>query len=75
MNRDIFIRNLTKEKIEMSPKGRNADELTVEEFEKDYERKYEKILIIHLFLPRMTSMDIFGITSESIFKDNARKCG
>ena len=42
MNRDIFIRNLTKEKIEMSPKGRNADELTVEEFEKDYERKYEK---------------------------------
>ena len=42
MNRDIFIRNLTKEKIEMSPKGRNADELTVEEFEKDYERKYER---------------------------------
>ena len=28
MNRDIFIRNLTKDKIEMSPKGRNANELT-----------------------------------------------
>ena len=31
MNRDIFIRNLTKDKIEMSPKGRNANELTPEE--------------------------------------------
>ena len=34
MNRDIFIRNLTKEKIEMSPKGRKAGELSPEEFEK-----------------------------------------
>ena len=33
MNRDIFIRNLTKEKIVMSPKGRSANELTPEEFE------------------------------------------
>ena len=37
MNRDIFIRNLTNEKIEMSPKGRNANELTATEFEKCYE--------------------------------------
>ena len=34
MNRDIFIRNLTKDRIEMSPKGRNSNELTPEEFEK-----------------------------------------
>ena len=27
MNRDIFIKNLTNEKIEMSPKGRNASEV------------------------------------------------
>ena len=35
MNRDIFIKNLTKEKINLSPKGRNANELTPEEFEKN----------------------------------------
>ena len=33
MNRDIFIRNLTKDRIEMSPKGRNSNELTPEEFD------------------------------------------
>ena len=35
MNRDIFIKNLTGDRIKMSPKGRCANELTVEEFEKD----------------------------------------
>ena len=36
MNRDIFIRNLTRDTIEMSPRGRSANELTPEEFEKSY---------------------------------------
>ena len=43
MNRDIFIKNLTGDKIEMSPKGRCANELSVEEFEKGYEKFFEMI--------------------------------
>ena len=35
MNRDIFIKNLTGDQIEMSPKGRCANELTVEEFARE----------------------------------------
>ena len=46
MNRDIFIRNLTKEKIEMSPKGRKASEVSVEEFEKCYENFFDMIFEI-----------------------------
>ena len=46
MNRDIFIRNLTKDRIEMSPKGRNANELSVEEFEKNYENFFDMIFEI-----------------------------
>ena len=46
MNRDIFIRNLTGDRIEMSPKGRCADELSVEEFEKGYESFFEMIYAI-----------------------------
>ena len=46
MNRDIFIRNLTKDRIEMSPKGRNANELTPEEFEKCYENFFDMIFEI-----------------------------
>ena len=46
MNRDIFIRNLTNEKIEMSPKGRNANELTATEFEKCYESFFDMIFEI-----------------------------
>ena len=46
MNRDIFIRNLTKEKIEMSPKGRNANELTPEEFDKIHENFFDMIFEI-----------------------------
>ena len=46
MNRDIFIRNLTKDKIEMSPKGRNANELTVTEFEKCYENFFDKKILL-----------------------------
>jgi hypothetical protein len=46
MNRDIFIRNLTKDKIEMSPKGRNANELTVEEFEACYENFFDMVFEI-----------------------------
>ena len=43
MNRDIFIRNLTRDTIEMSPRGRNANELTPEEFEKVYESFFDMI--------------------------------
>lgn len=46
MNRDIFIRNLTKEKIEMSPKGRSASEVTPEEFERCYESFFDMIFEI-----------------------------
>lgn len=46
MNRDIFIRNLTQDKIEMSPKGRNANELTPEEFENNFESFFEMIFEI-----------------------------
>ena len=46
MNRDIFIRNLTADRIEMSPKGRCANELTVEEFEKGYESFFDMIFEI-----------------------------
>lgn len=46
MNRDIFIRNLTGDKIEMSPKGRNADELTSEEFDQIYENFFNMIFEI-----------------------------
>ncbi|WP_026526157.1 hypothetical protein [Butyrivibrio sp. VCD2006] len=46
MNRDIFIRNLTKEKIEMSPKGRKASEITPEEFEQCYESFFDMIFEI-----------------------------
>ncbi len=43
MNRDIFIRNLTGDRLEMSPKGRNANELTPEEFENTYENFFDMI--------------------------------
>lgn len=43
MNRDVFIRNLTNDKIEMSPKGRCANELTLEEFEQNYEKFFDMI--------------------------------
>ncbi len=62
MNRDIFIRNLTKDKIEMSPKGRNANELTPEEFEKNYESFFEMIFEI-------SSADISGLTGYGEFNE------
>ena len=46
MNRDIFIRNLTDDKIVMNPTGRNADELSVEEFENNYEAFFDMIFQI-----------------------------
>lgn len=46
MNRDIFIKNLTKDKINLSPKGRNANELTPEEFEGCYENFFDMIFEI-----------------------------
>ena len=63
MNRDVFIRNLTKDKIEMSPKGRNANELTPEEFEKIYENFFDMIFEI-------AGTDISGITGYGEFDEN-----
>ena len=63
MNRDIFIRNLTKEKIEMSPKGRNSNELTPEEFESCYENFFDMIFEI-------AATDISSLTGYGEFDEN-----
>ena len=65
MNRDIFIRNLNKDKIEMSPKGRNANELTVTEFEKCYENFFDMIFEI-------AGTDISSETGYGEFDENNR---
>ena len=46
MNPDIFIRNLTNGTIEMNPMGKNADEITPEEFEQVYESFFDMIFTI-----------------------------
>ena len=63
MNRDIFIRNLTNDKIEMSPKGRSANELSPEEFEKCYENFFDMIFEI-------AATDISGIEGYGEFDEN-----
>ena len=63
MNRDIFIKNLTKEKIELSPKGRNANELSPEEFEKCYENFFDMIFEI-------ASTDISSLTGYGEFDED-----
>ncbi|MCR5461031.1 MAG: hypothetical protein K6F51_14250 [Acetatifactor sp.] len=63
MNRDIFIRNLTKDKIEMSPKGRNSNELTPEEFEKCYENFFDMIYEI-------AATDISSLSGYGEFDEN-----
>ena len=63
MNRDIFIRNLTKDRIDMSPKGRNANELSVEEFEKNYENFFDMIFEI-------AATDISSLTGYGEFDEN-----
>ena len=63
MNRDIFIKNLTKDRIEMSPKGRNANELSVEEFEKNYENFFDMIFEI-------AATDISGLSGYGEFDEN-----
>ena len=63
MNRDIFIRNLIHEKIVMSPRGRNANELTIEEFEKDYEKFFGMIFEI-------ATTDIFSEVGYGEFDEN-----
>jgi len=63
MNRDIFIRNITKDRIEMSPKGRNANELSVEEFEKNYENFFDMIFEI-------AGTDISSLTGYGEFDEN-----
>ena len=55
---------LTGDKIELSPKGRNANELSVEEFEKNYENFFEMIFDI-------AATDISGLSGYIIAeKDN-----
>ena len=63
MNRDIFIRNLTGDRIEMSPKGRCANELTVEEFEKGYESFFDMIFEI-------ASTDVSSVTGYGEFTED-----
>ncbi len=63
MNRDIFIRNLTKEKIEMSPKGRKAGELSPEEFEKCYENFFDMIFDI-------AATDVSAVEGYGEFDEN-----
>ena len=63
MNRDIFIRNLTADRIEMSPKGRCANELTVEEFEKCYENFFEMIFEI-------SAADVSGLSGYGEFDED-----
>ena len=63
MNRDIFIRNLTKDNIEMSPKGRNANELTPEEFENCFENFFDMIFEI-------ASADISSLSGYGEFDEN-----
>ncbi len=63
MNRDIFIRNLTNDKIEMSPKGRKAGELSPEEFEQCYESFFDMIFEI-------ASTDVSSLTGYGEFDEN-----
>lgn len=63
MNRDVFIRNLTADRIEMSPKGRCANELTVEEFEKGYESFFDMIFEI-------AATDISSVTGYGEFDED-----
>lgn len=63
MNRDIFIRNLTGDRIEMSPKGRNANELSVEEFEVGYEPFFD--MIFSIAGTDISSLDGYGEFDEA----------
>ena len=63
MNRDIFIKNLTKDKTELSPKGRCANDLTPEEFEGSYEAFFDMIFEI-------AETDISGLTGYGEFDEN-----
>ncbi len=65
MNRDIFIRNLTKGKVEMHPTGRNANDISPEEFEQMYESFFNMILNI-------AATDIAGETGYGEFDENNR---
>ena len=63
MNRDIFIRNLTGDRIELSPKGRNSNELSVEEFDKIYENFFDMIFEI-------AATDVSSLTGYGEFDEN-----
>ena len=60
MNRDIFIRNLTGDRIEMCPRGRCANDLTPAEFENCYESFFDMIFGI-------ASTDISGLSGYGEF--------
>ncbi|MBP5330444.1 MAG: hypothetical protein J6Y89_01160, partial [Lachnospiraceae bacterium] len=55
--------NLTKDRIEMSPKGRNSNELSVEEFENNYDNFFDMIFEI-------AATDISGLTGYGEFDEN-----
>ncbi len=63
MNRDIFIKNLTGDRIGISPKGRCANELTVEEFEKTYENFFDMIFEI-------AATDVSSLTGYGEFNED-----
>lgn len=63
MNRDIFIRNLTGDRMVMNPVGRNANELSVEEFEQNYEKFFDMVFEI-------AKTDISGETGYGEFDEN-----
>ena len=63
MNRDIFIRNLTHDKIQMSPTGRSSSEVSPEEFEKIYENFFDMIF-------ETASTDISSLTGYGEFDEN-----
>ena len=63
MNRDIFIKNLAGDRIEVSPRGRCADELSVEEFEKGYGNFFDMIFGI-------ASADVSSTAGYGEFDEN-----
>lgn len=65
MSRDILLRSIVSEKVDMTPKGFVADQLTPEQFLACHELFFDKILEIH-------SSDISGIAGYGNFNEECR---
>lgn len=65
MSRDILLRSIVSEKVDMTPKGFVADRLTPEQFLACHEMFFDKILDIH-------SSDISGIAGYGTFNEECR---